>query len=174
MKHRSIIFALIFFLQHSAEATEQILEKVSVGKGEFVFLQEPLSQLLSAEEFNQRYYVEPACSAAWRGYRGHWLIADEELYLMNLERDPCGGQIDSRDWEAKQFDLGKIREGARAHSKPILADWYTGEIVIPIGDTEVVTPDEDAIDPYQYWFEAVVYRIEKGQVVNRTIEKRQD
>jgi len=49
-------------------------------------------------------------SACWRKYRGTWEVSDGRFYLVEIE------------------GMYLIKDGA-----PVLADWFTGELVIPVG-----------------------------------------
>ena len=165
---------LLFFFAAQCKATDQILETVSIGVGGFAFYQDPLTQLISHDEFNKLYDTGPGCSAAWRGYKGYWRILQKQLYLTYLERDPCGFEVDPKDWKAKSFDFGKIKKGLNYHLEPILADWYTGEIVIPIDESKYIEGKYDENGANLFEFEAIIYKIEKGKVTSRNIEIRNE
>jgi hypothetical protein len=68
---------------------------------------------------------EDACvsSACWRGYIGVWKIIDDKLYLTEL-RSCCYKE------DKITGDLNEIF-GERCQNGKVLADWYTGEIIIP-------------------------------------------
>jgi len=126
-------------------------------------------QLISQEEFDE-LYNPPQCSAAWRGYQGTWKILGELLYLSFLERDPCRLTTDSRKWKEKQFDFEKIIPGENYGIKLILADWYTGDITIPLGEFKVIEKNGKK----ELFYQIIVYKISKGKVISREIKYASD
>ncbi len=154
MKH---ITLLILILSSYVNATEQYREILEVDGYPFEFNQLPLEGFITQEKFNE-LYKPPICSAAWRGYRGHWMIVGNILYLRYLERGPCEDIPES-------IDLSKMFKGQEYN---IEASWYTGNIILPIGPREFTYNGDD---PRTVEYQAVVYKIEKGVVRGRIIER---
>jgi hypothetical protein len=164
---RLVFFLCIFFVSAPASSTEQIPEDVSIGDGNFQFVGYPLEKLISDEEFRQKFEVEELCSGAWRGYQGHWQISQGVLYLLALIKNPC-----EFDDKKGLFDLKKLFTSYGTPYSREKANWFSGEIVIPIGELEI---DESRKSPSGHFatvHEAIVYTIENGEVLSRVIEKR--
>ena len=52
------------------------------------------------------------------------------------------------------------------------ANWFSGEIVIPIGELEIDESRKSSSGYFVMVHEAIVYTIENGEVLSRFIEKR--
>jgi len=165
MRYRVILILALLFVCSLGNATEQILEEISIGDGLFTIYERPLSQLISKENFIE-LYDPPKCSAVWRGYLGTWTIRDNKLYLNFLERDPCNLTADSRNWEEKQFDFKKIIPGKDFSLQEIEASWYSGDITIPLGEFRVVEFNEKK----ELEFQIIVYKVNKGNIESRKIK----
>jgi hypothetical protein len=61
-------------------------------------------------------------TACWRGYIGTWAIENSRLYLIKLEGNLCNGT---------RANLRTVFPDA---SGPVFADWFTGELRIPVGE----------------------------------------
>lgn len=112
-----------------ASATAQIPD-VLVLDGETIDLNTlPLAPLIAEGRVVMPNDVV-ASSANWRGYRGHWVIEDDSLWLtaVKLER-----------WEQLSRDVMRIIDEDILPSlfpgqTRVEADWYTGALVIPRGE----------------------------------------
>ena len=144
-------------------------ESVSIGDGNFSFYGYPLEQLVSDSEFHEIYNVSPECSGAWRGYQGRWLILVDVLYLRYLIKDPCG--FGSSEVEA--FDLKKLFPEYNEFKDALKADWFSGEIVIPISESKYVEGRKTSTGHTYSEHEVLVYVIENGNVKDRKIETRE-
>lgn len=64
------------------------------------------------------------CTSNWREYLAHWEIQDDKLYLL----EATIGVRRDQDEERRS-----ILADLFAHTPPILADWYSGSLIIPDG-----------------------------------------
>lgn len=91
-------------------------------------------------------------SFCWRGYRGTWEIQGKKLYLVELmawRHDPNSRRIvpQIRVNHAAEFYMGEREEFdfldlslkdvfPGSPSKGVFADWFTGELAIPIDECD--------------------------------------
>lgn len=95
------------------------LKEVLVYKGQEVAVDcDPLNQYFSQLKSPPRFLTK--CKANERGYLGRWIIIKDELYLSGLI-----GVLENND----EISLEYIFPGKQA----VLAEWFTGEIVINQG-----------------------------------------
>ena len=152
-----LLLWLIAFTPFPAFATEQFREVLFVDDHPFEFHQLPLEQLISTEKFIA-LYKPILCSAAWRGYRGRWVLHGNKLYLLQLDLTPCSEN-------ESPADLKKLFPESE---KGVEANWVNMDIVVPIGEREYIWGEEKfpIIE-----FQAVVYKFEKGILRARNIER---
>jgi hypothetical protein len=91
-------------------------------------------------------YPKTSC---WRGYIATWEISDNSLYLIDVIFKTATGEVGLN--YIFPHNTGKIK-----------ADWYTGELQIPIGDPVHSDPSWDTIYDYD-WF----LSIKKGNVISQ-------
>lgn len=72
----------------------------------------------------ERFLFVPRSSACWRGYRAKWKIEDGKLYLLSIS-----------GWVAQSVGRPKFYRMLQVMgtSEPVLADWFTGTLIIPHG-----------------------------------------
>ena len=166
MRYHAILLYFFLLVCSEVNATQQILEDITILDGQFKFYERPLSQLISENDFNE-LFAPPQCSAAWRGYKGTWNISGDQLYLIFLERDPCNIIADSRNWKEKQFDFEKIIPGKNFNIQNVEANWYSGEITIPLGDFRLVN---GVNEQKELQYQVILYTVNKGKIQNREIK----
>jgi hypothetical protein len=114
-----------------AVATAQFPEVIRIDGG----LKEgittlPLESYLALPDNAQRFqpYIEEGrgCPALWRSYLGSWEIKNKKLYLTKFEIHACSAE------RTRAIPLDKLFPGK---SQPVLADWYSGYLVVPQGKT---------------------------------------
>jgi len=88
-------------------------------------------------------------TACWRGYVATWEIFNANLYLVNIKYNAIDGD-EGLDYLFPQ-NTGKVK-----------ADWYTGELQIPIGNRLYQERMEDPVYDSD-WF----IRIKKGKVIRQ-------
>jgi hypothetical protein len=121
---------LIFFATTApALATAQFQEIIKVDGGKATGMTVlPLSSYLNVPENYDRFqpYLQEGggCTALWRNYLGTWEIKDKKLYLTKLEINACSQE------HKKALPLDKLFPG---RSQPILADWFSGSLILPQG-----------------------------------------
>jgi hypothetical protein len=111
----------------TVEATAQFTDQIVIeGRSEQLFT-EPLEPALHADP-ELRYKLmmrisDNRCSASWRGYVAGWEIRADELYLVDVQVDPCSNV-------KKMVPLAELFPGA---SGPVKADWFSGTLTVPQG-----------------------------------------
>ncbi|MFT6100656.1 MAG: hypothetical protein ACJAYF_003217 [Arenicella sp.] len=164
----NLFLLLTLVLSDYSNATEQIREKIYIGDNVFFFDGYPLEQVFPKKEFHEKYAVDDLCSGAWRGYQGIWSISKGEFFLSTLIKNPCKFEP-ARD---EHFDLKVLFPDygrPYSHNKAI---WFSGEIIIPIGEVRAITGKKTDFGYQAYERQVIVYLIEKGNVMNRKIEYR--
>jgi len=93
-----------------------------IYKGEQTWMRsEPFNPWLKAHKFP----VTPNSTACARGYFGRWEIKDDKLYLIGLKVFVTGYFR-----QREEIDMARIFPG----QKEVFAEWYSGEIRIPVGE----------------------------------------
>ncbi|QFT54213.1 hypothetical protein [Microbulbifer sp. THAF38] len=152
-----LLTSLLLFMSLQASATQQIKEEFTVDQARFEISQLPLDSYIDQKSFHEK--VKPQmCSANWRGYRGSWALEKEMLVLRYLVANAC-------DKSPKPIDVDTIFPNK---SYPIAATWYTGKIIVRIGERTFLSPKEHGLSGVEY--EAVVYDFHSGKLVSRSIE----
>jgi hypothetical protein len=129
MKKLLSTLLLFFAMAAPATATAQFQERIKIdgGKEEGITVL-PLEPYLAVPDNAQRfrsYQPEGAgCTALWRNYLGSWEIKNQKLYLTKFEINACSEE------HKKSIPLDKLFPGK---SQPVLADWFSGYLVIPQG-----------------------------------------
>ena len=98
--------------------TAQIRDLLVYKEEKMVLSDEPLKEYLKTRDDVEFIFKS---TAWWRGYVCKWEIRDNKLYLVYLL-----GFIEGN----KQVDLSYVFP----ETKEVFANWYTGEIRIPIGE----------------------------------------
>lgn len=111
----------------TAEATAQFSDLIVIeGRSEQLFT-EPLEPALHADpelRYNlMRRIPDNGCSASWRGYVAGWEIRSDDLYLVDVQVDPCSEV-------RKMVPLAELFLGATG---PVKAQWFTGTLTVPQG-----------------------------------------
>jgi hypothetical protein len=117
-----IILNLIFL--NSIFSTEQKPDYLIYKKDTLKIYSEPLGEKIGLL-FKDKNFAEQKCwsTACWRGYRATWKIEKGKLYLIKIT-DCCNSEL--------RADLKLIFEKELINNK-VLANWYSGEIIIPVG-----------------------------------------
>lgn len=155
----ALAFAL-FACVGPATATQQIADAVVLDGQSHVLQAEPFGVLLDQPEHWQtfRKLLESGaggCSANWRGYRGYWSIEGERLYLTRLEANACAKA-------PAEIALQDYFPGQRA---PILADWFSGPLLILLTQDDGQTPGGSSSRELQY----LLLEVNAGAVVSRRL-----
>ena len=91
---------------------------------EQVIFSQPLEKYF--EYINRRpSFVSLNTSLTIRGYYADWAILENKLFLIDFK----GYQLQS-NWTETEYDLTDLFPKAE---KPIFANWFTGEILLPNG-----------------------------------------
>jgi len=112
----------------AAGATAQISDQILIdGQTELLFT-EPLQDGMRANPKLQKNLMshiseKNRCSASWRGYAATWEIRSNNLYLVNVQVDPCSEV-------KKMIPLVELFPGATG---PVKATWFSGTLTVPQG-----------------------------------------
>lgn len=82
----------------------------------------PLIQSQSRDIMSPRFFYS-GCTANWRGYKAFWSINSGALHLLRVVASPC-------DPNPKDVPPSEYVEG---QSAPVLARWFTGDLIVPLG-----------------------------------------
>ncbi|MBD9369855.1 hypothetical protein [Xanthomonas sp. XNM01] len=136
--HRGWLFslllaALLLTVLVPASATEQIPDAILVDGQERPLYSEPFGMLLDTPA-HWKHFREASgigrrgpCTANWRGYRAWWSLQDDRLWLQRMVYGACNA-------DAPAADLSLYFPG---QSAPVAADWYSGTLVVPLGERGV-------------------------------------
>jgi hypothetical protein len=107
-------------------ATPQIPEQIEISGEELPLYSFPLHSVVYEWDRNKRWAKrlgKNPCSGAWRGYRAAWKIEQGRLFLLEVH-EACSSP-------PKPVRISKLFGWGQ--KPPILADWFSGELVIPRG-----------------------------------------
>ncbi len=144
-------------LSGDAFATAQIPDEIHFeGRTEMLF-SEPLNDYLKSPENLAKlapFLPRGRCSGSWRGYRATWEIMGSQLYLAELETDPCAEK-------PVQVPLEKLFIFT---PRPVHATWFSGQLVVPVGKLVkyIHLGYESRYERY------VIFEVTNGQVTKRT------
>ena len=147
-----IISFLFIFLSASVQATVQMPEVFEVDAVSFSIYQEPLESHPQRDEVVGKL-TESRCTANYRGYQGWWELSEGFLWLTGISESPCD-------------DLPKdieIEELFSTEEHRIKASWYSGDIIIRIGERTFFEGSR------RIEYQAVVYSFTKGKLSKREI-----
>ena len=107
----------------------QIPDEIVIDGTTRALLTEPEPFVRYLKDSGQHAKLKPymdgsLCSASWRGFRAYWTIADAKLLLVKLLANPCSRQ------QPKDVPLTVFFPD---HSGPVLAEWFSGELLVPLG-----------------------------------------
>lgn len=118
-------------------------------------LSRPLSGWLQETSCNFDRHRNTALA---RGYRGTWILHQDNLYLLDIQ-----GHLSS----GCPVQMGDLFP--HSHGLPVLAQWCSGELRVPRGEP-VVNPDasNSVIYPWE-----IRFTIEEGVVTDRRMVKNE-
>jgi len=125
MKNLITLILIIFLFNEKSYATEQIPDLL-IHKNDTVFIYaNPLQEKEDLLKKDKRF-LKLSCrsTACWRRYQATWELINEKLYLVNIS-SCCNSKITA--------DLSIIFND-QLNNQKVFADWFTGKIVIPIGE----------------------------------------
>ncbi|CAP53414.1 hypothetical protein EIQ06_01100 [Xanthomonas campestris pv. campestris] len=126
---RRVAALLLWGLIGTAQATEQIPDRIQIDGRDAALLAEPLSAVLDDQATWQRFvaHVRQAlggCSANWRGYQAYWRLDGASLLLDRMVIGACADT-------PPNLPLQVLFPQRQA---PLLADWGDGELLIALPD----------------------------------------
>ena len=152
--------------------TAQFRESIKIDGKKYGMVSEPLESLIAKEfsgskkGFPEGYpTLYPSCTACWRGYTGHWIIEDDQLWLEDMR----GSDVDDDDKiyvevahdELKLLDWRKTFFSYQQGN--IKAEWFSGKLVVEMGELieYVHMGYESTYEKY------LLIDIEKGNVISK-------
>ncbi len=153
MRATLVLMLLMAFTPSLVSATVQIPDEIVVDGTTRALLTEPEPFVRYLKDSGQHAKLQPylngaICSASWRGFRAYWKIADAKLLLVKLLANPC-------DRQPKEVPLTVFFPD---HSGPVLARWFSGELLVPLGRR---LQDLYLFEHY------LLITVERGIVINR-------
>lgn len=103
--------------------TAQEGEVILYKKKRYYMATEPLEAYLATREDIKFGFATSAC---WRGYKGKWKVKHKKLYLINLSGILMNHPL--------TINATNAMEQLFPGQKEVFAQWFTGEIRIPIGE----------------------------------------
>ena len=86
-----------------------------------ILLPSDLRNQLWNDHVSEMDFVDVMSTGNWRGYRGRWELADDELYLIGFEFGFGGLGLE-------RLFPDRVKDGK------VLADWYNSKLIIPKGN----------------------------------------
>ncbi|MCC4611156.1 hypothetical protein LL963_03440 [Xanthomonas campestris pv. esculenti] len=141
-------------LTGTAQATDQIRDRIQIDGQQATLLAEPLSGPLDDPDTWTRFVAHArsamgSCTANWRGYRADWRLDAQQLVLDRVVLGACADAPPT-------LPLDVLFPGQPA---PVPAVWVDGEVIVALPST--ATPATHAAGAY------VVLRLRRGHVVSR-------
>lgn len=126
MNIRQLILVILnLTLVSQIKATEQVPDYLIYENDTVSIYSNPLDYNIEALFRDTSFYLNTCMSTAcWRRYQATWKIENEKLYLIKIE-DCCDAKITA--------NMKLIFQDKLIDNK-VLADWYSGKLIIPIGN----------------------------------------
>ncbi len=139
-------------------ATEQIQDAIYVDRKKFYIEEQPLWGYPKYKSVLEK--IGPGLStASRRGYQAFWRVSNDKLYLIYINYNPGDGNGSTiipeellAERESKEF-----------------ASWYNGKVTIRTSGITYLSKSVEGVNGEK--FDAVVYKIAKGKVLSRDVEK---
>ena len=127
MRATLTLMLLLAFAPSLASATAQMPDEIVIDGEPRPLFTEPEPFVRYLDDAGQHPRLGPfldgsLCSASWRGFKAYWKIDDAKLLLVKLLANPCT--------QSNEVPLTVFFPG---HSGPVLARWFSGELLVPLG-----------------------------------------
>jgi hypothetical protein len=133
--------------------TAQMMEVIYIDGKRHYMASEPMEQYLGKLE-NAPSFIS-SWTSCWRGYFGNWKIKDNKLYLTGLN-----GWIKTPEENQKEIDLDYLFP----NKKKVFADWFSGEIRIPLGQLDTwIDREYESVNGKR-----LIINIKNGYVISKT------
>jgi hypothetical protein len=151
---RVMMVCLALALSPAAKATAQASDLLIVQGKEFALNTNPLETQLEQKQWKPPEEAVIS-SGNWRGYIATWEVKDDKLFLKNVTI-LVGDHKDESGYLRKPI-ISDLYPGA----SEVLADWYTGALIVPDGKMThyVHMGYGSSFDHYQ------IFRVRAGAVV---------
>ena len=126
MKFNIVVFLLLSFISFGCFATAQAPDAIEINDVKYRLNTNPLKKYLIKInwEIPERASIS---SANWRGYLASWKIKAGNLLLNDMTIS-----VRSKT-EEHSYDDVSILESIFPNKKEIIADWYSGALIVPRG-----------------------------------------
>ena len=124
------LFLTLLAIAGSAFATAQAPDILKHDGKTYDLHSNPLNEFLRAAGI-QLPETGVVSTGLWRGYIATWAIRDDKLYLDDV-RVPTRAYAESDAPEEKRFR--SAMEHIFQNSKPKVATWFTGHLIVPTGE----------------------------------------
>lgn len=148
----------VAFMPSVAQATTQRTDQVIIDGERHYLIGEPLTQFLTESDKYATlapYFDNVICSGSHRRHIAVWRIEGNKLQLEKVLANPC-------EHVPKEVPIAEIFPEREA---PVVANWFTGRLVVPI-ETANVKPGY--FGNYQLF---LTLTVEKGIVLRREESK---
>jgi hypothetical protein len=134
MRRAFIISVFLIFPLTVAAATPQAPDKL-IYEGQLYHLySNPLESYYESRKDRPSFFINPdprqISTGLWRGYIATWKIEGGALYLVEIESWICD---ESQNNKCRRADLKELF-GAKYRDGKVEADWYSGELKLPLGE----------------------------------------
>jgi hypothetical protein len=111
------------------------------------------------------FFIDPdskhVLTGLWRGYIATWKIERGALYLVEIDSWICD---EPQNNKCRRADLKEIF-GAKYRDGKVEADWYSGELNLPVGKM----PRSVWSDYSSTYGKEIVLKVESGKVVGKKL-----
>ena len=118
-------FTIVLLATSIASATEQVRDRLEINGRTYAIEQQPMLGLWHSVDLKSggekpmpKFSV--TSSANWRGYVATFSIANDKLYLLEIEAEVGSKPKTGRELIGKRL--------------PTVARWFSGSIFVPVGD----------------------------------------
>jgi hypothetical protein len=152
----SVASSLLIAWASQAAATDQIRDVIMVSGQQYRLSVSPLASYL-ARNTPRWPQGEVTTTANWRGYVAKWAVDDGRLMLTDIRVNP--------ESDRERSALSQVfPEGG-----PIIADWFTGQLVLPDG-AELPNGEAPMRPEYDHY---LILRVRSGVVRRHRIDYSQ-
>lgn len=127
MKFNVIVLLALSFISFGCFSTAQIPDKIEVNNVKYRLNTNPLDNYLNEIKWEAPEKASIS-SANWRGYLASWKVEAGNLLLTDMTISVASKT------EEHHYDDVSILESIFPNKDKILADWYSGTLIVPYGE----------------------------------------
>ena len=160
-----IISVFLIFPLSAAVATPQAPDKLIYEGKPYDLFSNPLESYFESGKDRPRFFIDPdpkhLLTGLWRGYIATWKIEGGALYLVEIDSWICD---ESQNNKCRRADLKELF-GAKYRDGKAEADWYSGELKLPVGKMlRSVWSEYSSI-----YEKEIILKVESGKVVGKEL-----